>query len=102
MDEIGYLIKRTAEPNAAGDPVKKESRREVFLTPYDVGMKEFYNAAAVGLKPQKKFLLTDYMDYEGETLLEYEGRRYRIERGYQRGNALELTAYSEVNPDERT
>jgi hypothetical protein len=40
----------------------------------------------------------DYLDYEGETLVEYLGQRYRVLRTFRTGQELELVLYQEVNP----
>ncbi len=34
---------------------------------------EFYQAAASGLKPEIQFLLTDYLEYNNEKSLEFQG-----------------------------
>lgn len=98
MNEVLLLIQQTQGVDEYGDPVVTEVTREVFAKLGSVGQKEFYQAHAVGLQPEMKFVLADYMDYEGEALAEYDGQRYRILRTYRNGKALELTLYREVNP----
>lgn len=101
MIEIGVLtlIKQTTGgSDDYGDPVTQETTREVLGQLSSVGQTEFYQAHGVGLKPELKFVLADYLDYEGETLVEYEGQRYRVLRTYRSGQELELTLYQEVNP----
>lgn len=98
MNEILTLITATQHTDAYGDPVTTESRREVFAKLGSIGQKEFYQAHAVGLQPELKFVLADYLDYDGETLVEYNGQRYRVLRTYRTGLELELTVYREVNP----
>ena len=98
MNEILTLITAIQHTNAYGDPVTTESRREVFAKLGSIGQKEFYQAHAVGLQPELKFVLADYLDYDGETLIEYNGQRYRVLRTYRAGLELELTVYREVNP----
>ena len=75
-----------------------ETTREVFAKMGSIGQKEFYQAQAIGLQPELKFVLADYLDYEGETLVEHDGQRYRVLRTYRAGQELELTVYREVNP----
>jgi SPP1 family predicted phage head-tail adaptor len=84
--------------DAYGDQVTTETARQVFCKVGSIGQKEFYQAQAVGLQLEAKFILTDYLDYDGETLVEYSGTRYRILRTYRVGQELELTVYREVNP----
>ena len=98
MNEILTLITATQTADEYGDLVVTETTREVFAKLGSIGMKEFYQAQAVGLQPELKFVLADYLDYEGETLVEYNGQRYRVLRTYRAGQELELTVYREVNP----
>ena len=98
MNEIIILIKATQTTDAYGDLVTTETSREVFAKLGSIGQKEFYQAQAVGLQPELKFILADYLDYEGETLVEHNGQRYRVLRTYRAGQELELTVYREVNP----
>lgn len=98
MNEILTLITVAQAPDEYGDLVPAEARREVFAKLGSIGQKEFYQAQAVGLQPELKFILADYLDYEGETLAEHNGQRYRVLRTYQSGQELELTVYREVNP----
>ena len=98
MNEVLTLIQQTQGADDYGDPVIQETSREVFGRLQSVGQAEFYQAHATGLKPELKFVLADYLDYEGEALVEHNGQRYRVLRTYRTGQELELTLYREVNP----
>ena len=98
MNELLTLIQRTQGVDEYGDPVATETTREVFGRLGSIGQAEFYQAHAVGLKPELKFILADYLDYENETLVEYQGQRYRVLRTFRSGQELELVLYQEVNP----
>lgn len=98
MAEILILIQQTQGVDDYGDPVISETTREVFAKLGSIGQKEFYQAHAVGLRPELKFVLADYLDYEGETFVQHNGQRYRVLRTYRKGQELELTVYREVNP----
>lgn len=98
MNEILTLIQQTQTVDEYGDLVTKETTREVFAKLSSIGQKEFYQAQAVGLQPEVKFVLADHLDYENETLVEHNGTRYRVLRTYRSGQELELTVYREVNP----
>lgn len=102
MIDVITLIEQTRGVDDYGDPVITESARDVFARLGSIGQQEFYQAHAVGLKPEIKFVLTDYLDYEGEDLVQYEGQRYRVLRTFRKGQELEITVYQEVNPDERS
>ena len=98
MNEVLTLIQQTQGVDDYGDPVVQETTRDVFGRLQSIGQSEFYQAHATGLKPELKFVLADYLDYDGETLVEHAGQRYRVLRTYRTGQELELTLYREVNP----
>lgn len=97
MNEILKLIKQIKDTDDAGDEVTIETGREVFCAVASIGQKEFYQAQAVGLQPEIKFVLADYLDYEGESVCEHSGTKYRILRTYRTSQELEIIAYREVN-----
>ena len=99
MPDVLTLIRQDRGVDDYGDPVITETRRDVFCTLASIGQKEFYQAHAVGLQPELKFKLADYLDYEDEPLVEHNGQRYRVLRTYRTGQTLEITVYREVNPD---
>ena len=102
MIDVITLIEQTRGVDDYGDPVITESARDVFARLGSIGQKEFYQAHAVGLQPEIKFVLADYLDYKGEDLVQYEGQRYRVLRTFRNGQELEITVYREVNPNERS
>lgn len=79
MNEILLLIGEDGE------------RREVFAKYLSIGTTEFYQAAATDYRPELKFTLADYLDYNGETFAKHEGTLYRIMRTYRAGQEIELT-----------
>lgn len=66
-------------------------RNEVLADLNSIGYKEFYEARATELRPELKFTLTDYLDYEGETLVKHGADLYRVIRTYRDGQKLEIT-----------
>lgn len=70
---------------------KQKTSREVLAIVKSVGYREFYASSATDFRPELKFVLSDYLDYEEETHIEYNGNIYRILRTYRAGNELELT-----------
>ena len=69
---------------------KDLSRREVFAALRSVGQSEFYQAQTTNYRPELKFVLADYLDYEDEAIAIHEEKVYRIIRTYRAGQALEL------------
>ena len=82
MNEVLLLINEDGE------------RREVFAKQNNIGTTEFYQAATTDYRPEVKFTLSDYYDYNGETFAEYEGKLFRIMRTYRAGQEIELTLTS--------
>lgn len=78
MNEILTLIKDNGD------------RRQVFAGLRSVGRTEFYQAQAVGYKPELVFVLADYLDYDFESLVKYDGKLFRVLRTYRTGQELEI------------
>lgn len=72
--------------------IKDGGGRSVKLaTLRSIGQSEFYQAAATDYRPEMKFILSDYYDYDGEVYLLWRGELYRIIRTYRAGQEMELT-----------
>lgn len=70
--------------------ISGDASRTVFCRVASIGMKEFYEASARDFYPEMKFILADYLDYNNEQLVEYNGQRYRVLRTYRTGRELEI------------
>ena len=98
------LIATRDSVNDYGDWVTVETKRTVFAEERSVGMNEFYQGYAMGFKPEVKFALTNFADYQGEALVEYvpflgdpnKPIRLSVLRVYNAGDAIELTCYRGV------
>lgn len=96
-DQVIKLISEQRAVNEYGDMVVTETEREVFAELRSVGQSEFYQAQAAGLKPELKFVLADFCDYEDEKRLKYtvfgstEELEYTVVRTYRNNNQLEIT-----------
>lgn len=67
-----------------------DSARAVFCRVASIGMREFYEASARDFYPELKFILPDYLEYNGEQLAEYDGQRFRVLRTFRAGQELEI------------
>ena len=91
------LISVTYEQSPSGAPIEVETPRQVFANKRSVRQSEFYAAAMVGLRPEIMFEVRT-VEYQGEELLDYEGRRYEVIRSYDRnGEVTELVCKAAVN-----
>lgn len=96
-DQRIKLVSVIKDTDDYGDTVTTTQEREVFAELKSIGQAEFYQAHAVGLKPELKFVLPDYLEYQGEKILRYqdfnetEEQEYSIIRTFRNGNELEIT-----------
>lgn len=91
------LVSVQTSVDALGDTVEVRNEKRVFCRIKSVSQLEFYQAQAQGLKPEIKFVLADYFDYNDEPVLEYRDRlgrvlTYKIIRTFrsETSNELEL------------
>jgi len=90
-DDVIYLVDE--EPRAHGIFDAPEERRTMcYCKVASVGRAEFWRAFQNGIEPSLVFVLSEYADYQGQKLLIYNGKRYRVVRSYVTEHAVELTA----------
>ena len=77
--EILYLISKTESKDEIGNIIFSEQEKKVYAKKNKVGSKEFYNAAAVGIVPTAE-LQIKLSNYNGETEVKYNERRYSVIR----------------------
>lgn len=98
-NETIYLAREVEgdEVDEYGDPVIKLEKEELFAEQKSIGQKEFYQAQTEGEKPEIKFVIPDYLDYNDQQIVIYEGVRYKVLRTYRNTkNELEITCYGGV------
>ena len=84
MNDILTLLCESSEP------------REVFCEVRSIGMREFYQANATDFHPEIKFVLADYLEYQGETLVRYDGTDYKASKQRNTGRGTVLLNLEEV------
>lgn len=90
-DVVG-LIAVTKVKNDLGERIPTDSApREVLADVKSVGSREFYQAAAVGVKPEI-IIAVRKIEYQSEPKLLHDGTTYHVIRTYSKsGEILELT-----------
>ena len=85
------LIKRTrAGRDAIGQIIYTESQKSVYGEIIPITRQEFMTAGQIGIEPERAFIISSF-DYNGETLAEIDGQRFKIYRVYPRSaNETEL------------
>ena len=97
-NEIIKLRKIDRTYDDVGEPIEISTEIEVYAKILSIGQQEFYQAQATGLKPELKFEIADYLDYEDEKELIHDNKRYQILRTYRKSTRqLEITVYGGVN-----
>lgn len=78
-------------------------KRDVFAEIRSVGYAEYYAARSAGIEPTIVFVLADYLEYQNEKIVLFDGEQYRVVRTYTNGQTIELTCEratnDRVNPD---
>lgn len=96
FSDVCELVTITATQDADGYKTTVETKTQVFCS-VNVGVvrSEFYEALKAGVKLSVTIEVWQE-DYNNATLLEFDGKRYKIERTYPTGHGtLEMTC-SEV------
>lgn len=91
------FIKTVQQPDETGELISIATEREIFAKIVSIGQQEFYQAQANGLKPELKFEIADYLDYENEKKLIHDGIQYDVLRTFRKERQLEITVYGGVH-----
>ncbi len=97
FSEVIRLIKVNKVKDSTGELRDSKSEREVFAKILSIGTQEYYQAQASGFKPELKFVLADYLDYENEKKIVHDGMEYDVIKTYRKGRELEITVSGGVN-----
>ncbi|MGG1673318.1 phage head-tail adapter protein [Paenibacillus sp. NRS-1783] len=86
-DKMIFLINSRVEQDELGNDQESESEQRVAAREMNVSSAEFYNAATVGLRPEKQFETYERF-YTGAQKLKYNGILYRIVRTRNSGDKV--------------
>lgn len=88
--DVVYLVSETPAARGVFEPVER-TKRMVYCEVRSVGMSEVYEAKGHDLEPEYVFDLSDYAEYNGEKIVEYNGVLYDVFRTYVNGQKIEIT-----------
>jgi len=92
LECIITLVKYNRTSNGADIEEVEDDSYDLVATERSVGMRESYEALSVGIKPERVFVISDYLDYEGQKTLFYNDERYEIIRTFRKDtDELEIT-----------
>ena len=96
--EVINLISLEDGTNTMGDAIKIPIEGpNIFADKQSIRQSEFYQAAAVGLKPEITLVIRT-IEYNQESLLKYNSKKYNIIRTYEKDNEfIELICNGVVN-----
>jgi len=77
--KVTLISKKKTGVDAIGQPVYEETQKVVFAQENRVGSREYYNAVAVGLRPEIELQMRK-SNYSGEKTLIYEDTVYTVIR----------------------
>lgn len=94
-DNVIKLVSESRTVDEYGDFNAITTERVIFADLRSITQSEFYQAQATGLKPEIKFVIADFLDYQNEKKILYTPfngveEEYTVLRTYRDGNQLEL------------
>lgn len=91
--EIKLISKiATVARDRRGQIVYSETATPIMCEVVPIARDEFFNGAQVGINPEFEFKINP-VEYSGQKIIEYNGRRFSVYRSYQAGpDTLELYA----------
>lgn len=89
--DVIYLISETKTQNAFGGWTSTEKKSEVFCDVKSVTRTEWFEAGRSGIAHPEYVFIMNRNEYDGEKIVEYDGKRYGVYRTYAAKNEnLEL------------
>ena len=104
FDDIIKLINLSYTEDEIGNQIATEKERTVYAKIESISQNEFYNAATSDMKPEIKFVLADYLEYENEPIVKHkqfkrEEETYTVLRTYRKNDTLELICERKIGDE---
>ena len=90
-DDVVSLVREAPAAHGIFEAGVSETATQVFCQVESVSRTEYWHALQNGLEPSYVLRISEYADYNGEKLVIFRGRRYRVLRTYVTEHAIELT-----------
>ena len=95
MTDVLTLVAQAVTTDDYGNEEITETEREVYCEADSITQTEFYAAADTQLNPQYRFTVF-FGDYNGESVVIFQGVRYAIYRTYRADDNMELYAERKI------
>lgn len=89
-DDVAYLISEDPAVHGTFDK-PTETKTMCFVRVNSVTRSEFYKARDNDIVPLYVLTLSEYADYNGEKIVEFREKRYRVIRAFVLNHTVELT-----------
>lgn len=89
MTDVITLITQAITTDKYGNEVATETEKTIFCEVDSVSQSEFFAAENTELNPEYRFTIF-FGDYDGQSLVKFNGARYSVYRTYRTGDDLEL------------
>lgn len=89
-DDVCYLIKEEPSPHGLFDQ-KTRTERMVYCRVNSVTSADYWRAQTAGVDLSVVFILSDYLEYDGEKLIRWGERYYSVVRTYVNQNEIEIS-----------
>ncbi len=90
FSEVVTLLKEIESIDAYGDTVRSYEEKEIFARVDRIYLGETIIGMSHGLKPEYRFTITDYLDYDEQKEVMYNGKKYKIINVQRKGIELEI------------
>lgn len=102
-ETFDYIIRFVSfiETKNKFDEIERELKiNPVFADMQELSQFEYNQAATEGLKPEIKFVISEYLEYNGESIIEFESKYYKVLRTKRtkNGRGLSFICQSTINP----
>lgn len=89
-DDVCYLITEDPSPHGLFDD-KTLTERMVYCRVNSVSSADYWRGKTAGVDLSVVFVLSDYLEYNGEKLIRWGDRYYSVVRTYVNQNEIEIS-----------
>lgn len=93
--EYIYLIGYAITKDELNQNIKTPVKTGVFANKQSIGQREFFSAGENGFKAEYTFKIAT-VDYDGQAVIEYNGKLYDIYRTHEVGDRIVLYVHYKV------
>ena len=89
-DDVCFLVSEIPSPHGIFDAVMR-TERMVYCRVNSVSSADYWRGQTAGVDLAIVFVLSDYLEYQGEKLIRWGDRYYSVVRTYVNQNEIEIS-----------